>query len=175
METIIKAYYPAKSGVQHSLSKLTLMLGFESHQDCSSFCNQYGLSAELESDIVYMEKVSFFYPESSSASGVKHAKNLVESKRYTQWSVAINGNIALPNHPYLTYVPHDSFDPNGFLKPEALDGSDQLKKDHQSVNIVQENQEHAKKSQEMAIIKVMEQLANEMLNEIILDESIKQS
>lgn len=175
LETIVKAYCPGKSVVQYSLSKLTFMLGFESLQDCSSFCNQHGLSPEMESDCVYMEKSSFFYPESSRS--LKRAKNLVESKRLTQWSVVINGNQPLPSNTYLTYVPHDSFDSEGYLKPQALDGSDQssLSGVKPTANLPEIVQEQAKKSQEMAIVKAMEQVANEMLNEVILEQSIKQS
>ena len=32
----------------------------------------------------------------------------------------------LPENPYLSYVPHDSFDARGVLKPEAYEARDQV-------------------------------------------------
>ena len=51
-------------------------------------------------------------------------RNLVESKRTSPWSEVINGGPVGAN-PYLTYLPHDSFDENGYLRQEAIEATDQ--------------------------------------------------
>ena len=48
----------------------------------------------------------------------------MESKRRSAWSEVINGGPLGPN-PYLSYTPHDSFDENGYLRPEAHEAADQ--------------------------------------------------
>ena len=68
------------------------MNGFEMKQivenetQCAQFCQSCGISAELDSDTVYMEKGSFYYPEASNTT--HRAKNLVESKRKLAWSAS---------------------------------------------------------------------------------------
>ncbi|HIE75452.1 MAG TPA: hypothetical protein EYP93_04470, partial [Gammaproteobacteria bacterium] len=123
LKTLEKAYCPIKNQKVHfSLAKLTGILAFEDVQACARFCRAHGIESEIEDDTVYMEKASFFYPESIEAS---RARNLIESKRRVSWSVVINGGLDLPPNPYLTYVPHDSFDRNGCLKREAYEAADQ--------------------------------------------------
>ena len=55
------------------------------------------------------------------------ARNLIESKRTVSWAEIINGG-PLPQNPYLTYEPHDSFDERGVLKPAAYEANDQVPK-----------------------------------------------
>ena len=48
----------------------------------------------------------------------------MESKRTSAWSEVINGG-PMGVNPYLTYLPHDSFDENGYLRQEAFEATDQ--------------------------------------------------
>ena len=52
------------------------------------------------------------------------SRNLVESKRTSAWSEVINGG-PLGSNPYLSYLPHGSFDENGYLRQEAFEATDQ--------------------------------------------------
>ena len=106
LETMVRAYCPKLKGViQYRLSKMTDLLAFENDLECARFCERHGLGAETDSDTIYMEKVAFYFPENPLES--TRARNLIESKRETPWSIVINGNYPLPQNPYLTYEPHD--------------------------------------------------------------------
>ena len=103
---MVRAYCPKLKGViQYRLSKMTDLLAFENDLECARFCERHGLGVETDSDTIYMEKVAFYFPENPLES--TRARNLIESKRETPWSIVINGNYPLPQNPYLTYEPHD--------------------------------------------------------------------
>ena len=105
---MVRAYCPKLKGViQYRLSKMTDLLAFENDLECARFCERHGLGAETDSDMIYMEKVAFYFPENPLES--TRARNLIESKRETPWSIVINGNYPLPQNPYLTYEPHNRY------------------------------------------------------------------
>ena len=169
LETMVKAYCSGKVVVQYSLSKLTSLLAFEDEEQCAQFCQSCGISAELDSDLVYMERSSFYYPDSSSTT--VRARQLVESKRHLSWSAVINGGQALPPNPYLTYCPHDSFDARGFLKPEAYDASDQC----QDPTEAREEQEllfaeNAQRAREQALKQAIDQVADSLIDEVVNEQ-----
>ena len=102
----------------------------------------------------------------------QRAKKLVESKRKLAWSAVINGGQALPPNPYLSYTPHDSFDERGFLRPEAYDASDQSQ-DSTEARLEQEIifAENAKKAQEQALKQAIDNVAQELIEEVIHEEA----
>lgn len=60
----------------------------------------------------------------------------------------IINNGPLPENPYLSYRPHDSFDGNGFLKRDALYASDQLKQTQPpQLSLMPPQQQHFQVSQ----------------------------
>lgn len=78
---------------------------------------------DVNSDTVFLCKGKFYDPV--EIPDLARARNVIESKRDRPWSEVINGNRPLPQNPYRNYIPHDSFDSNGFLKQEALEAADQ--------------------------------------------------
>ena len=164
---MVKAYCSGKSVVQYRLSKMTELLAFEDDQDCANFCMQHGIGAELDADTIYMDKMRFYFADSNSQNS--RARNLIELKRETPWSIVINGNMPLPENPYLSYVPHDSFDENGYLKLEAFEATDQ--------NMFQSVVPPSPNSEEVAKINA-ERDADEKLKETLkemLKEMLKQT
>ena len=149
---------------------MTRLLAFEDDNQCAQFCNSCGISAELDSDTVYMERSLFYYPETEATS--LRARRLVESKRHLAWSAVINGGQALPPNPYLNYCPHDSFDASGFLKPEAQEALDQYQ-DPTEARREQEVifAENAKKAREMALNQALEMVAQGLIEEVV-DEQV---
>jgi hypothetical protein len=123
LETIARAYCPnLKTVVPYSLTKLTYMLAFEDIQECGLFCRLHGLNFDVNSDVVYLDRSAFYLPDEIPV--LSRARNLIESKRNVAWSEVLNGG-QLPENPYPTYVPHNSFDANGYLRPEAYEARDQ--------------------------------------------------
>ena len=170
LETMVKAYCSGKSVVQYRLSKMTELLAFEDDRDCASFCIQHGISAELEADTIYMDKMRFYFADSNSQN--LRARNLIELKRETPWSIVINGNMPLPENPYLSYVPHDSFDENGCLKLEAFEAMDQNML--QSVVPPSPNSEEvAKINAERANEQAVTAVAEDLILNVVREESIK--
>ena len=68
LRILIFPYFPGKNVVTYNLSKLTRLLAFEDERQCAQFCQSCGISAEEDSDTVYMEKSCFFYPETSTTT-----------------------------------------------------------------------------------------------------------
>ena len=133
-----------------------------------------------------MERSSFYYPETSNT--LQRARNLVQSKRSAPWSVILNGNLPLPPNPYLSYVPHDSFDDEGFLKSEALNATDQgqvqgVQGQVQSVQGQPDQAEMIRMSEELAkeqakrmqramFEQALNEVANEILDELVVEQAV---
>jgi hypothetical protein len=69
----------------------------------------------------------------------------------------------LPENPYMSYVPHDSFDRNGFLKPEAYNAGDQSKKIELSPE--DKSKLRAKHALNSALICIADEIIVEVVNE----------
>ena len=109
----------------YPLHKMVSTLMFESSEECVGFLRCHGVGAEEEEDTIYMERASFFFPENQPRT--LRAQALIESKKTCSYGEIMNGG-PLPRNPYLDYVPHNSFDENGFLKVESYEGKDQVRK-----------------------------------------------
>ena len=163
---MVRAYCPLKSVVQFSLTKMTQILAFEDVSHCAQFCTLHGLSPELDTDTIYMERTSFYYPETLTSS-LQRARNLIESKRQDRWSVVINGNQPFPANPYLTYVPHSSFDNAGFLKSD--DASDQSNVETEE-DMQKRIQEELRRQREAALKQALEHFTRDVINEVVEEQ-----
>ena len=72
----------------------------------------------------------------------------------------------MPDNPYLTYEPHDSFDARGVLKPEAYEAKDQVPK---KIVVSEEELERRRKLAERQSLidssahEILEELTDEVL------------
>ena len=109
--------------LQYPLAKIVDLLAFESVTECAAFLRAHGLESEPELGIVYMERASFYYPETQPPES--RSMQLIESKRECSYGELMNGG-PLPVNPYISYTPHNSFDAAGCLKLESYEAKDQV-------------------------------------------------
>lgn len=119
--TIVKSFV-ARIPTTFSLTDMTNILAFEDIEQCIHFVENYGLSCNITEDIIYLDKQMFAEPEFSLQSN--RCLNIIESKRSCTVGEAIYGG-PLPEMDFSRYVPHNSFDEEGYLTSEALSASDQ--------------------------------------------------
>ena len=93
----------------------------QSLRECASFLRQHGI--ESEDDTAYLDRGGFRHPDTAPKQARSY--NLIDSRKTTSYGEVVNGG-PLPPNPYLTYEPHNSFDKNGFLKPESYEAKDQV-------------------------------------------------
>ena len=140
LEIMIKSFVPPKQMVQYPLRKLVDLLAFESDAECASFLRSHGVESELDLEpVVFMERATFYYPE--TAPRAVRSKKLIDSKKTCSYGEVMNGG-PLPENPYLTYLPHNSFDVNGYLKLESYEAKDQeVKQSPEELNRIKEETE----------------------------------
>ena len=125
LEIMIKSFLAPKQILHYPLHKIVDILLFESDNECSSFLRTHGVESDVESDIVYMERLAFHFPETQPP--MKRSCRWIDSKKTCSFGEIVNG-APLPQNPYLTYTPHSSFDSQGFLKVESYEAKDQVGK-----------------------------------------------
>jgi hypothetical protein len=74
------------------------------------------VESEPEEDTVYLDRHSFFLPESPPS--IQRSYTLIHAKKSATYGELMNAG-PLPENPYFTYAPHNSFDERGFLREEA--------------------------------------------------------
>lgn len=122
LNIMLKAYAP-RTPVILSISSLTYTLAFEDAEQCTLFFEYYGLMCDRHSDEVRLDRGTFFPPKLSFI--MDRAINVVEHKRHSSVGDALYGDKLDENDVLGKYVPHDSFDENGYLLPRAWTAGDQ--------------------------------------------------
>jgi hypothetical protein len=80
------------------------------------FLRYHGVESEPDEDTVYLDRHSFFHPENPPS--VQRSYTLIHAKKSATYGELMNAG-PLPENPYFTYAPHNSFDERGFLREEA--------------------------------------------------------
>ncbi len=80
------------------------------------FLRYHGVESEPDEDTVYLDRHSFFLPENPPS--VQRSYTLIHAKKSATYGELMNAG-PLPENPYFTYAPHNSFDERGFLREEA--------------------------------------------------------
>jgi hypothetical protein len=164
LDTMIRAYCSSRSVTQYSLFKVKLILGFEDISSCSRYCSIHGMQNEVESDVLYMDRSTFSYP--SETPTMQRSINLIECKRQCKWSAVVNGGPLPSINPFISYLPHDSFDKNGFLKKEAYEAKDQ------TLIITEDwNKSFEELQQKQMKMRLQEQASLEIIDELIVEVS----
>ncbi|XP_068227067.1 germinal-center associated nuclear protein [Palaemon carinicauda] len=123
LDIFVKAYAISKR-VSIPLSYIIKTLGFEDKNDAVGYLNYHGITVDREN--VMLDK-NLFYLHPEGQPPVTRPTRLIESNRLFSVVEVIQGG-PMPENPLHTYVPHDSFDKDGYLNPDARDASDQQKK-----------------------------------------------
>lgn len=121
LDTLMKAYVPPKQTQTLPLETVITTLGFENEVDAESYLQVYGIRVTNKN--VILDK-SLFSLHVDEQPPVMRPLKMVESNRTGSVGEVIQGG-PLPENPLLSYVPHDSFDSQGYLKKEAFNASDQ--------------------------------------------------
>ncbi|MPC20397.1 Germinal-center associated nuclear protein [Portunus trituberculatus] len=121
LETMVRSYMPRKGPQTIPLAKVTHILGFESEQEAVEFLRCHGITAN--DGAVSLDRHCFIRRPEEVPPSVRPVA-LVEVNRFVSVEEVIQG-CPVPPNPLHTHVPHDSFDQQGCLKPEARDASDQ--------------------------------------------------
>lgn len=121
LETMVRSYMPRKGPQTIPLPTITHILGFENEQEAVEYLRCHGISAE--DGAVSLDRHSFIRTPEEMPPSVRPVA-LVEVNRTVSVEEVIQGGPVPPN-PLHTHIPHDSFDQQGRLKPEARDALDQ--------------------------------------------------
>lgn len=122
LSIMVKAYSKTTA---FPLYELIDILCFEDENDAVYFCEQVGLNLSSDDLHIMLNRQNFSLPMSNIEQG--RACNTVETKR-TSKRHTIGRCIAgdtMPEKSYIGHKPHDSFDSQGYLKPESLNAEDQ--------------------------------------------------
>lgn len=123
VSVMVKAYCRTFS-TAFPLYELIDILGFEDENEAVFFCEQVGLNLFNDELHIMLDRRSF-QPVSNIEQG--RAVNYVEAKRISAGSsigLCIAGQ-RMPDKLYRGHRPHDSFDSQGYLKPESINAADQ--------------------------------------------------
>lgn len=123
LDIFVKAYVIAKR-VSIPLSYIIKTLGFEDRTDAVRYLNYHGISVDKENVVIDKNSIDL-HPEGQPP--VTRPVKLIESNRLFTVVEVVQGG-PMPENPLQSYVPHDSFDENGYLNPDARDATDQQKK-----------------------------------------------
>ena len=162
VQTILSAYVPGKQMINFPLDNIVSWLAFESGVECRKFLRMHGI--ESEDDIVFLERRGFV--EVENVPPMSRSRVLIDSKRTVSLGEIVNGS-PLGENPYLEYYPHDSFDDNGYLKPESYEAQDQ------EVTVSPEEQERMEREEEQRLRR--KELANhglELISSEVLEEAV---
>lgn len=119
--TIMLKAYVARAPVILSISNLNYILAFEDVEQCTVFLEYYGLVCD--GDEVKLDRSTFYYPDTPFI--LDRAINVIEHKRHSSVGDAVYGASMDAKNVLEKYVPHDSFDENGYLLPRAWAAEDQ--------------------------------------------------
>ncbi|XP_064083677.1 germinal-center associated nuclear protein-like [Macrobrachium nipponense] len=123
LDIFVKAYVISKR-VSIPLPYIIKTLGFEDRTDAVGYLNYHGITVDKE-NVVIAKNLIDLHPEGQPP--VTRPVKLIESNRLFTVVEVIQGG-PMPENPLQSYVPHDSFDENGYLNPDARDATDQQKK-----------------------------------------------
>ena len=123
LDIFVKSYIVSKQ-VTIPLSYIIKNLGFEGKADATTYLNYHGIVVD-NNDVMFIKNLFDLHPEGQVP--VTRPMKLIESNRLFSVAEVIQGG-PIPENPMHSYVPHDSFNGKGCLKPAARDASDQFKK-----------------------------------------------
>ncbi|XP_042236026.1 germinal-center associated nuclear protein-like [Homarus americanus] len=121
LDIFMKAYVPSKAPQTVPLQTVIKILGFENETDAVNYLKCHGISVEDQN--VVFDKYAFIQNPEEIPQLVRPI-TLIDVNRTCSVGEVIQGG-PIPDNPLHTHVPHNSFDDQGYLKPEAKDASDQ--------------------------------------------------
>ncbi|XP_037938398.1 protein xmas-2 [Teleopsis dalmanni] len=140
MNVIVKSYKWRKNEAFLPLSYLSNILAFEDDETAENFLIYHGL--ECIDSRVLLDRIK----EPEMEYSMMRAKKLVESKRTTSVGECVCGEKLYPIVEYQEHQPHNSFDENGMLKPDAWQADDQLRGEAAKAKQLERQQQKQTKS-----------------------------
>uniref|UniRef100_A0A0A9WKW3 80 kDa MCM3-associated protein n=1 Tax=Lygus hesperus TaxID=30085 RepID=A0A0A9WKW3_LYGHE len=123
LEIIVKSHCPPNKTIKISLTYLAQTLKFDKADDCVKFCIDFGLLLNSDDASFSVSRNDFYLPEMMFTE--KESSSLVVNKRIP----VARGVLSNKDIPKVgRHEVHSSFTEDHFLKPGALDASDQEEK-----------------------------------------------
>ncbi|XP_063990824.1 uncharacterized protein Xmas [Diachasmimorpha longicaudata] len=124
LTVMVKAYCRTAS-TAYPLYEFMDILGFDDESEAIAFCENADLSVSSDEMNIVLNRQNVNLPPPVMDEG--RAISLVEAKRMKMgysYGQAMAGGV-MPEQVYLGHKSHNSFDDQGYLKPEAINASDQ--------------------------------------------------
>lgn len=144
------------------------VLKFENPDEALSWCETHGLRVELDKDVVLLSRSSFIdLPEKFPP--IRRSFRLIEGKRNGPLSLII-ANRPINTEALASHRPQNSFDPNGFLKKEALFDDEHARQTKECLN-VQDGTSSKPKSQSSQKFSSIDSLSMLVFEDLVRSET----
>ncbi|KAF6206276.1 hypothetical protein GE061_017505 [Apolygus lucorum] len=123
LEIIVRSHCPPNKTINISVTYLAQTLKFDKANDCVAFCMDFGLLLNSDGTSFSVSRNEFYLPETMLTEG--ESSSLIVNKRIPV-ALGVLSNKDVPK--VSRHEVHSSFTEDHFLKPGAVDASDQEEK-----------------------------------------------